>query len=100
MNAGRAIYQIIADELHSDAEEVDLEYIARVDEAEFPPYFASALIYRLAAEFCLPLTENAMRAELLFNLAHTELRLAKMIDSQRDDPESWACELRLLEEEK
>ena len=81
-----AVFQIIGRELHSNHEEITLTYIKRADEADFPAYFVSALINRLAAEFCLPLTENASRADLLFKLADTELRLAKLIDSQQDTP--------------
>ena len=41
---------------------------------------------RLAAEFCLPLTESASRAEVLFRLAENELRQARRLDSQQDTP--------------
>lgn len=81
-----AVYQIIGREVHSNYEELTLAYIKRADEADFPPYFVSALVNRLAAEFCLPLTENASRSDLLFKLADTELKLAKLIDSQQDTP--------------
>ncbi len=80
------VYQLIGNELHTNYEEVTLAYIKRADEADFPTYFISALINRLAAEFCLPLTENASRSDLLHKLADTELRLAKLIDSQQDTP--------------
>ena len=84
---GRGIvYQIIGKELHSNYEDVTLTYIKQAAEADFPAYFVSALINRLAAEFCLPLTENASRSDLLFKLADTELRLAKLIDSHQDTP--------------
>jgi len=81
-----AVYQIIGREIHTNYEELILSYIKRADEADFPAYFVSALVNRLAAEFCLPLTENASRSDLLFKVADTELRLAKLIDSQQDTP--------------
>jgi hypothetical protein len=81
-----AIYQIIGREVHTNYGDVTFAYIKRADEADFPPYFVSALVNRLAAEFCLPLTENSSRSELLFKLADTELKLAKLIDSQQDTP--------------
>ena len=84
---GRGIvYQMVGNELHTNYEEVVLAYVKRADEADFPTYFVSALINRLAAEFCLPLTENSSRSDLLFKMADTELRLAKLIDSQQDTP--------------
>ncbi|MGI9487322.1 MAG: hypothetical protein ACR2RF_15885 [Geminicoccaceae bacterium] len=81
-----AVYQVIGREVHTNHEEITFAYIKRADEADFPAYFVSALVNRLAAEFCLPLTENASRSELLFKVADTELKLAKLIDSQQDTP--------------
>ena len=81
-----AVYQIIGREVHSNYEELTLAYVKRADETDFPAYFVSALVNRLAAEFCLPLTENASRSDLLFRVADTELKLAKLIDSQQDTP--------------
>jgi len=57
--------------------------VFRPDESAFPPFFASALVARLAAEFCIPLTENSSRAEMLFRLAEAELRVARQSDSQQ-----------------
>lgn len=84
---GRGVnYRIQKDELHTDASEVLLTYIFCPDESDFPPYFDSVLIARLAAEFCLPLTENITRAETLSNLADNEFTRARSIDSQQDSP--------------
>jgi hypothetical protein len=87
LGAGRgAVYRIVEDRLHADAPEVTLTYVFRPEEQEFPPYFASALVARLAAEFCIPLTESTARAELLFRLAELELRAARSTDAQQDTP--------------
>jgi hypothetical protein len=84
---GRGIaYRLHEDRLHADAQAVTLTYIFRPDESAFPPFFAAALVARLAAEFCLPLTESASRAEILFRLAEQELRQARQVDSQQDTP--------------
>lgn len=84
---GRGVhYRISRNELHTDANEVLLTYIFRPDETGFPPYFDAVLITRLAAEFCLPLTENTSRADLLSRLSETEITRAKQIDSQQDSP--------------
>ena len=81
---GRGLpYRIQEGRLHADAGAVTLTYIFRAAEAEFPPFFAGALVSRLAAEFCLPLTENTSRAEMLHRIADAELRQAKLIDSQQ-----------------
>lgn len=51
-----------------------------VSEMSFPPFFDQALIARLAAEFCLPLTESEARAALLDRFANEELQRAKLMD--------------------
>ena len=41
---------------------------------------------RLAAEFCIPLTESTSRAELLQRLAGSDFRDARLADSQQATP--------------
>lgn len=77
------VYRLAESRLHSDSEEVVLSYVFRPDEPSFPPFFDQALIARLAAEFCIPLTESTTRAELLFRLAEDEFRRARLIDGQQ-----------------
>ena len=84
--AGRAsglLYRIQGSKLLTDVETVALTQIFRAEEASFPPFFAATLAARLAAEFCLPLTENTTRADLLSRLAEAELRSARRADSQQ-----------------
>jgi len=84
---GRGLsYRISRNVLHTDAQSVLLTYIFLPDESEFPPFFDATLIVRLAAEFCIPLTENSSRAELLQRLAEDEFRKSKQIDAQQDSP--------------
>jgi hypothetical protein len=70
--------------LHTNAEVVVLTYLYRPNEADFPPFFDMALIARLAAEFCIPLTDSTSRWEALRKLSEQEFRRAKLIDSQED----------------
>jgi len=79
-------YRIAENRLHCDADEVTLTYIFRPDELSFPPFFDQVLITRLAAEFCIPLTESTSRAEFLYRLAEDEYRRAKLVDAQQDVP--------------
>lgn len=84
---GRGLhYRLVGNQLHTNADDVILTYIARVAEENIPPYFDTLLIARLSAEFCLPLTENAQRAESLSRLAENEFTKARQIDSQQDSP--------------
>jgi hypothetical protein len=90
-NAGQGIrYRIVEDRLHTDAERVTLTYVFRPDESAFPPFFASALVARLAAEFCIPLTEATTRTQLLFQQAEAELRAARHADSSQATPRALA----------
>ena len=79
-------YRILEDRLHCNAQQVVLTYIFRPDESAFPAYFAAALATRLAAEFCIPLTADAGRAQLLLAQADLELRTARRADSQQATP--------------
>jgi hypothetical protein len=79
-------YRIAEDRLHADEDSLVLTYIFRPADEALPPFFQSAMIARLAAEFVIPLTENTGRAQLLFELAERELRAARLTDSQQDQP--------------
>lgn len=84
---GRGLtYRISRGALHTNVQEVILTYIFRPEEEEFPPYFDSLLIARLAAEFCIPVTENTSRADALYKIADLEFARARQIDSQQDTP--------------
>ncbi len=80
------VYRIVANRLHTDAEEVMLNYVFRPAEGGFPPFFDYVLIARLAAEFCMPLTESTARTEVLGQMAEMEFRRAKLVDSQQNTP--------------
>lgn len=82
---GRGLeYRITGRALQAASDTVVLTYVGRPAEEDFPAFFDQALIARLAAEFCIPLTENSSRAELLSRLAETEFRRARLIDAQQD----------------
>jgi hypothetical protein len=84
---GRGLdYRIVERRLHTNAASVTLTYIFRPNESAFPPFFDQALIARLAAEFCLPITESTTRSEALQRLADDQFRQARLIDAQQDVP--------------
>jgi hypothetical protein len=80
-------YRIQQGKLYTNATTIILTYIYRADESEFPAYFDSILISRLAAELCIPLTENTSRYETLLRLADTEFSRARQLDAQQDSPQ-------------
>lgn len=82
---GRGLsYRIQGASLLCDAPSIILTYVARVAEGRFPAFFDAALIARLAAEFCVPLTENTARAETLSRQAEAEFRRARLTDTSQD----------------
>lgn len=84
---GRGLnYRIVGQTLQTNAEAVMLTYIYRPAEESFPPFFDRVLMLRLAAEFCLPLSENTARAASLAQLADQEFAKARQIDAQQDTP--------------
>lgn len=84
---GRGLnYRITRGQLHCNAEELILTYIFRPEEESFPPFFDMAVIARLAAEFCIPVTENTSRADALYRMADIEFSRARQIDAQQDSP--------------
>lgn len=85
--SGRGLtYRMQGAKLLANASSVVLAYQRRVDEALFPPFFIQALVARLAAELCIPLTEGTTRAAELVELAELELRRARLADSQQSTP--------------
>ncbi|CAK0744729.1 Tail tube protein [uncultured Gammaproteobacteria bacterium] len=82
---GRGLdYRLTGRTLQADADSVVLTYIFRPPEEDFPAFFDQVLIARLAAEFCIPLTESTSRADSLYKLAENEFRRARLIDGQQD----------------
>jgi hypothetical protein len=89
IGTGRGIrYRLYQNALHCNLDAVTLTYIYRPAEIDCPAFFDTALIARLAAELCIPITESTSRAELLFSLADKELQRARQIDSQQETPSS------------
>ena len=52
-----------------------------IQKTEVPP---EELIVRLAAEFCIPLTDSTSRSEVLTRLAESGFQQAKIIDGQQE----------------
>ena len=81
-------YRIYQRTLHTNAPNVILTYLFLPKEENFPAFFDELLIAKLAAEFCLPLTESTARTEFLIKQANNIFAQAKLIDAQQSLPES------------
>jgi len=87
---GRGLrYRIIDNRLQTSSYEVFLTYVFRPAETDFPPFFDQLLMARLAAEFCIPITESTSRAEMLYRVGEAEFRRARRSDAQQDTPTAW-----------
>ena len=79
-------YAIRGTRLLADAGSVTVAYQRRPDADAFPAFFVQALVARLAAEMCVPLTEGTGRAGELLQIAELDLRRARLADSQQSTP--------------
>jgi len=82
-------YRIVRKQLQTDSDQVILTYICRPIEADFPPFFTEALVAKLAADFCLPLTESTARTDYLRKLAAEAVQTARLVDSQQAVPQAF-----------
>lgn len=78
----RSGYQIWTDE-----KDILLRYVFRPTPDTWPPYFETALIDALAAEWCLPLTESTTRAKALAELAEMSFNRSRRADQLQSTAE-------------
>jgi len=74
-------YEIYGDKLYSDQPEIFIDYRYRVDETLLPAHYTLTLQFLLAAQFAIPVTDNATRGALMETLYEAQLKRAKYIDS-------------------
>lgn len=74
-------YEIYGDRIYCNNDELILDYIQKVDETTWPPYFEKFMEYSLAAEFAIPIRENTNVAQLMKQLALQKGQNARAIDS-------------------
>ncbi|MCL2672916.1 MAG: hypothetical protein FWF01_00830 [Alphaproteobacteria bacterium] len=80
-------YRIVEDRMHTNSQRVVLTYIGRPQENIMPAFFVQALVASLAAELCLPITDNSSKAEFLMKVADEEVRKARFADSSQATPQ-------------
>ena len=81
-------YKIVGDQLHSNANEVEIDYRFKVAEQYLPAYAVEALEFLLASKLAIPITSNKATAQE-YREAYEgttgiggALRRAKFLDSQ------------------
>lgn len=73
-------YDIYQDKIYTNANKLDLDYVARVDESFLPPLYREALEFYLASKWAIPVTENATNAGVYANFFKDAMKKAKVDD--------------------
>ncbi|MBE6457687.1 MAG: hypothetical protein E7011_02690 [Alphaproteobacteria bacterium] len=73
--------RIIGNRVISDSDAVTIVVLRRTSPEDFPSYFVSLAVTRLAMEFCIPLMGDQTVFRMLVALYETELQTAKYLDS-------------------
>ena len=81
IKADVANYEVYEKELHSNANDVTIDYTYRVEEDTLPAYFAKALEYNLAAQFAVPLTGDMSKGQYYNQAFLNAVKKAKFADS-------------------
>ena len=79
-------YDICENRIYTDADGVYLKYVSRVDENYMPAFFVAALVDKLAAVLCIPITDNSARSEGLSRVARLSEQQARLVDGQQRTP--------------
>ena len=75
-------YRILGNKLYSNSQKVEIDYIYKIDEANFPHYFVKAFEYYLAMQLAIPVTEDLNKAQLMEQMYNKEVRKARYADGQ------------------
>ncbi len=76
-------YKVVGNELHTNEQKIAIKYTQRVDEADMPIYFEQTMMYYLASQICVPLTENATKEDANYGQYLDHLKRAKSLDAQQ-----------------
>ncbi len=76
-------YEIYGNEIHTNSQSFQLDYVARIEEDLLPAYFAKALEYNLAFQFAVPLTGDLDKGSYYQKVFLNDIRKAKMADSSQ-----------------
>jgi len=75
-------YDIQQDKLLSNQTSLEIDYIFRPEETQFPPLFTETLEFYLAAKFAIPVTDSKTFAEVYIGFYNQQVKKAKAVDSQ------------------
>ncbi len=82
-------YKVVGDYIHATSGSLHAYYIGTVSAQNLPSFFKALLINKLAAEFCLPVTESSSRADSLLKLFEKQFNKARTLDDRSDSPQRF-----------
>jgi len=74
-------WEIFGDELYSNQSELDIDYTYKPDESVLPPYFVKLLVYRLAADGAIGVTDKDSLNQIYERKYLEQLNIARAADS-------------------
>lgn len=75
-------WEIFEQEIYSNQDSLDIDYLAKPDESTWPPYFVKLIVYRLCADGAIGVTDKAELNQLFEAKYFDQLRIAQTADSQ------------------
>jgi len=82
-------YQIYGTTLHSNQEEIKIDYQYRVEEGNLPAYFTKPFEFFLASQFAIPLTGDEKKTALYESKYTKHMKSAKFVDSTQSPSDSF-----------
>lgn len=81
-------WEKIGNYIIADLDVIYCHFVVRVSEAHYPPIFADAIANRLAAEICMPITENAKLTDYLWKRYAESITEASVADGRQGRSEN------------
>ena len=76
-------YEIIRDKLYANHDDITMFYMANTNETEFPIYFTNYVVYALASDIAMLVTQQIELAKLYAEKAKESKVIATVIDGQQ-----------------
>ena len=75
-------WEIFEQEIYSDQDELDIDYLAKPDESTWPPYFVKLIVMRLCADGAIGVTDKAELNTIFERKYLEQVNIAMAADSK------------------
>lgn len=76
-------YKIVGNELHTNEQEIGIKFTFRAKEEDLPIYFEQTMMYYLASQITVSITENATKDKVNYDQYLDHIKRAKSLDAQQ-----------------